>query len=523
MRDHDRGPIPHEPLQGVLHQCLGLRVQRARRLVQDEDARIGEHGSCDGEALSLPARQLHAPLPNHRVVSVRKGDDEVMCVRGPCRGDQIAVGGSRSADLEVLCDGSGEQQHLLGNGGHLASQGAKGLHANIDAVDKNLSGGHVVKAWDQLCERRLSCSRRPDQGDGLPGRDDEVDGGEHLDVAARVRERHPIEQHRALADGGSHGRRLPWHFDRLVEQLEYPQRRSEGLLKLGVQAGEGADRSGNDQRIEQERHEFTRGQVTVDHEPSSNPQHHCQRSERDEGDERHEEGPQPRPAQRDRVRAEYRAVVSRNDVVLCREPLYDADRCDRLVGQGVGLGDLVLKRGGDTPYAPTKNRGSDNHRGKERKHGEREHRADHHEQDHTTDEGDPLGQGLCGRRRHRALYDDRVRGEPGGDLPGAATIEEWNGETNDPVVDGPAQIGHDTLADNGQRIDAHVVEDTLDEEDGEQHQRDPIERARAAVLGECAIDQATHDPWEDQAEGCRNDNTNDGDGQPSSVRPQEGE
>ena len=40
MRDHQRGAAFHQPLERVLHGALALRVERGRRLVEQQDRRI---------------------------------------------------------------------------------------------------------------------------------------------------------------------------------------------------------------------------------------------------------------------------------------------------------------------------------------------------------------------------------------------------------------------------------------------------------------------------------------------------
>src|SRR5438105_11669739 len=42
VRDHESGPAVQQPAQGALDLLLGADVDRARRLVEDQDARVGE-------------------------------------------------------------------------------------------------------------------------------------------------------------------------------------------------------------------------------------------------------------------------------------------------------------------------------------------------------------------------------------------------------------------------------------------------------------------------------------------------
>ena len=74
MRDDEHRPSGEQPIDGLLHQPLRLRVQRRRRLVEDEDRRIDEQRAGDGETLTLAAGQPRAALTEDRVVPIRKRD-----------------------------------------------------------------------------------------------------------------------------------------------------------------------------------------------------------------------------------------------------------------------------------------------------------------------------------------------------------------------------------------------------------------------------------------------------------------
>jgi hypothetical protein len=54
----------------VLDLGLGAAVERARRLVEDQDRRILEQGPRDRDALLLAARQLQSALADFGVVTV---------------------------------------------------------------------------------------------------------------------------------------------------------------------------------------------------------------------------------------------------------------------------------------------------------------------------------------------------------------------------------------------------------------------------------------------------------------------
>ena len=68
MGDGDHGLAFHEVVEALLDGRLDLRVERARRLVEDEDGRVLEQHAGNGDALALAARQLDAALADMGLV-----------------------------------------------------------------------------------------------------------------------------------------------------------------------------------------------------------------------------------------------------------------------------------------------------------------------------------------------------------------------------------------------------------------------------------------------------------------------
>ncbi len=57
-------------LDGALDLVFGGAVDGAGRVVEDQDARVGEQGAGDGDALALAAGERHPALADHRLVAV---------------------------------------------------------------------------------------------------------------------------------------------------------------------------------------------------------------------------------------------------------------------------------------------------------------------------------------------------------------------------------------------------------------------------------------------------------------------
>ena len=91
MRDDNDGTALAEFTQGLLNRSFGLGIDRARGFVEDEDVGVGDNRSSQGEALSLAAGELNAPITDDSVIAFGQLHDEVVRIGSFCRGDQALV------------------------------------------------------------------------------------------------------------------------------------------------------------------------------------------------------------------------------------------------------------------------------------------------------------------------------------------------------------------------------------------------------------------------------------------------
>ena len=81
MSNREHRTARNQPLERFLDLPLGLGVDAARRLVEDENPRIVQDRARDRDALALTARQCVPPLADHGVVALTELADEVVRVR----------------------------------------------------------------------------------------------------------------------------------------------------------------------------------------------------------------------------------------------------------------------------------------------------------------------------------------------------------------------------------------------------------------------------------------------------------
>ena len=86
----------------VLDDALAFVIERAGRLIEDQDARIADEGARDRDALALAAREPAAPLADDRVIALRQLEDELVGageLSPPRSTRSIGIAGSASAML----------------------------------------------------------------------------------------------------------------------------------------------------------------------------------------------------------------------------------------------------------------------------------------------------------------------------------------------------------------------------------------------------------------------------------------
>src|SRR2546425_6157759 len=113
MSDEEGGASTCEPLHRFDNRRFGLHIDRAGRLVEDENRRVLEEGASERNALAFAPGEAHASLADGRLVALGQANDEVVSVRGGRGGDGLALARARAGVGGVLRDVGGEPDPLL--------------------------------------------------------------------------------------------------------------------------------------------------------------------------------------------------------------------------------------------------------------------------------------------------------------------------------------------------------------------------------------------------------------------------
>ena len=168
MSDNEGRPPHHQPVQRRLHNLLAFGIEGRSRLVQDQNPRILENRPGNGDTLALSAGKVQPPLADLRVVALGKRHDKIVSVSVLRRLHNFFFRGVEAAVADILPHRRGKKHRLLRHDADLSPQRLHCHRAHVITVDSDCPRRDIVKARDQICDRRFSRPARSDEGDHLP-------------------------------------------------------------------------------------------------------------------------------------------------------------------------------------------------------------------------------------------------------------------------------------------------------------------------------------------------------------------
>ena len=477
MRDEHRGAPGQHVAQPVVDRLLGAGVDRARRVVEHEDARVGQDGAGQRDALPLPAGQRQAPLAHHGVVAGGQVAHEAVGLRRPGGRDDLGLARVRAAVGDVRADRVGEQEALLEGDADAAAQRVQGQLAHVVPVDDDPAAVGIVLARDQCRQRRLAAAARPDEGDALSGRDVQVDAVEHgraggvaeadvveADVTVQVGQ---LERVRGVGD-----RRLQ------VEHAEDALDPGAGLLAHGEDAGQLPGRRGELADVGREGQERADRDRAVQGEQAAEDEDRHLRDGRDRLEQRLVARLQAHRAQARTVEPLGGRGEPAELALLLAEGLDHAHAGDALVDDlgDVALALLPVPRGREHPPPHPVGDGEQRRDDDEREQSQQRREDEHHHQRQQHH------QHVAGHQRQevqQTLHQRRVGVGAGDQLTGRHPRQRCEVHALQVVVDRVAQVELDAEADLAAAVTPHVGERERQSGGGEQQHQPRPQRVAA--------------------------------------------
>ena len=183
---NDHNGIPGLGVQGTAQGRVGLEVQRGEAVVKEVEVRLPEDGPGDGQTLPLSAGDVGAAGGHVGVKAEFLLLHEVQRLGHLQRVVGLRLGGVRLAPPEVVQNGPGEEESLLGHDADVLSQLLLPVVPDVAAVDQHGALRGVVVAGNQVQQRALARACAADDGQSLPRGNAEADVRQGVGTALAV-------------------------------------------------------------------------------------------------------------------------------------------------------------------------------------------------------------------------------------------------------------------------------------------------------------------------------------------------
>ena len=180
---------------GVLHGLLRHGVHRGGRLVQDQDAGVGQDGAGDRQQLLLAGGEEASALADLAVQAFFHPVYDKLRGGHPQGLEDLFVGRVLPAVAEVVADGSGKEIGGLQDVADAAVEPELGPFPGVPAVDQDLALRRLIETAGQVDQGRLARARLADDRDVGPLRDLQIEVLQDHLISVRIHEGHIPELH----------------------------------------------------------------------------------------------------------------------------------------------------------------------------------------------------------------------------------------------------------------------------------------------------------------------------------------
>src|SRR5262245_19762455 len=253
VRDHEGRAAAAQLGESRLDQALALAVEARGRLVEYQEARMGEQGARDGDALALAAGELDAALADDGVVALLEALHELLAVSGAADGLDLGARRVRAREGDVLGDRAVEQEVVLQDHAEVAAVVGQAQAREVAAVDRDAPALRAAEGHHEADERALARAARANERRGRAGRRAERDLVQH-GLLVVVGEAHALEGDVAAQLGAGLALFVPRVLAHLGADLADAVEAREGLRDLRPDRGD-RDHGERDQRHEPDVHE----------------------------------------------------------------------------------------------------------------------------------------------------------------------------------------------------------------------------------------------------------------------------
>ena len=150
------GLIMSQCLDSSLQFVLILRVNAASCLVQNDNRRIFQHGTGDGNTLALPTGKVGTGAADNRVIAIVQPADKGVATTLFGGLFHLRVCGAGSSHADILPDTAVKQVVVLRYIGNLICNFRQRYILQLMTAEGNAAGCNIPISGNQLCHRRFA-------------------------------------------------------------------------------------------------------------------------------------------------------------------------------------------------------------------------------------------------------------------------------------------------------------------------------------------------------------------------------
>ena len=197
MCDHQHGFALGKPGKGCLHLGFIVWVGKSGGLIQNQDGRIFQHSTGNGDALLLAAGQIHALGANDGMDARWELFYNIHALGGLERRQHLGFGGLRFAQTDVVQNAALEKAAVLEHKGNGIHQLFLGNIPHIRSTHPDAAALHIKEPADQVCQRRFSAAGGTYKSHSLSRQDVHGNAPDNIRLAV-IAEMHVPQRHGAV-------------------------------------------------------------------------------------------------------------------------------------------------------------------------------------------------------------------------------------------------------------------------------------------------------------------------------------
>ena len=273
MRDGDEGAVANLLAQALQQGRFGTHVHGAGGLVKKQDAGLAEQGACNGDGLTLAAREALATFAQLEPIALGVLAHKVVHTRNAGRVQNFFVARVIAAQCNVLLDGAAHQPDVLKHHAQSAAQVGWVNLAHVNAVYQHRARIRLEQAQNQFGHSGFARTHLADDGHLFTRYYLERDAFQRWFGGAGVGEGDVSEFDGAFKSRPVHEHFAVLVFALLVHQLAQSPVTDQGLVHAGEQLGDLRDGGDGPTRQNGAGNDGAKAQLAVAHKKGAYRHH----------------------------------------------------------------------------------------------------------------------------------------------------------------------------------------------------------------------------------------------------------